>query len=104
MVCVGRENGKPAFYFFDKDWNFKNIDKDNPVLPAKGVNKPKNLSKMIEIAETLSKGFSFVRVDLYYSKGKIYFGELTFYPDSGFDATLLEKTDILLGDKININK
>lgn len=51
--------------------------------------KPKNLGKMIEIAETLSKGFPEVRVDLYNIKpeeanGKIYFGELTFTSLGGF--------------------
>ena len=46
--------------------------------------KPENLSRMIEIARILSQDFPFVRVDLYNIHGKIYFGELTFYPWSGY--------------------
>lgn len=46
--------------------------------------KPKNFEKMKEIVTILSKDFNFVRVDLYNIEGKIYFGELTFCPASGF--------------------
>lgn len=104
MVCIGRENGKPAFYFFDKEWNFKKIDKENPTLPSKGITKPKKLSQMIEIAEALSKEFSFVRVDLYYSNNRIYFGELTFTPSAGLDTSFTVSGDKMLSSKININK
>ena len=44
------------------------------------IPKPKYLSEMIRIAETLSKDFKFVRVDLYELDDKILFGELTFTP------------------------
>jgi hypothetical protein len=37
------------------------------------------------LAEKLSKGKPFLRVDLYECNEKIYVGELTFFPDSGFD-------------------
>ena len=40
---------------------------------------------MLEIAEKLSEGFPYVRVDLYNNGGKIYFGELTFYDSSGME-------------------
>ena len=36
-----------------------------------------------EIAKTLSKGFDFVRVDLYCYQKEFYFGEMTFTPCSG---------------------
>lgn len=54
---------------------------------------PSNLSEMIEIAEKLSNDFKFVRVDLYNGKGKIYFGELTFYPAAGMGAFVPEEWD-----------
>lgn len=49
-----------------------------------GEGKPENFEKMIEIAEQLSVGFPHVRVDLYNVNGKIIFGEMTFYNDSGY--------------------
>ena len=42
------------------------------------VKRPRNLEKMLEIAEKLAKPFPVVRVDLYNINGKIYFGEMTF--------------------------
>ena len=39
---------------------------------------------MVEISQKLSKGLSFVRVDLYVlNNDDIKFGEMTFLPDSG---------------------
>ena len=61
---------------------------------------PDNLPEMILIAEQLSKGFKFLRVDLYNVKGKIYFGELTFYPASGMGAFVPEVWDWEFGGLI----
>ena len=47
------------------------------------IPEPENISRMIEIAQTLSKGFPEVRVDLYNVNGKIYFGELTMSSAAG---------------------
>ena len=48
------------------------------------VSKPAGLDQAIEIAESLSKEFSFIRVDLYIVNNHVYFGELTNYPGNGF--------------------
>jgi hypothetical protein len=52
---------------------------------------------MLEMARTLSKGFPHVRVDLYNVKGKIYFGELTFYDGSGYFSFDPDEFDYELG-------
>ena len=55
------------------------------------------------IARELSAGFSFVRVDLYYSCGQIYFGEMTFNPEGGTNIkNLLPETDLLFGKKLQL--
>lgn len=61
---------------------------------------PKNLDEMVRIAEKLSHGFKFLRVDLYNVKGKIYFGELTFYPAAGMGSFVPEEWDEKLGKYI----
>ncbi len=48
--------------------------------------KPAAWDEMASAAETLSRGFKFVRVDMYYSNGRVYVGELTFWPMSGVFA------------------
>ena len=67
--------------------------------------KPDNMDKMFEIAESLSKkvGAPYVRIDLYNSNGQIYFGEITFFPDSGFDANRLPEMDMYFGELIKLN-
>lgn len=63
---------------------------------------PSNLSEMISIAERLSSGFKFLRVDLYNVEGKIYFGELTFYPASGMGRWTSDEADRMIGDYMKI--
>ena len=60
------------------------------------------MDQMFSIAKTLSQGIPFVRVDLYECNNQIYFGELTFFPQSGFDSNLLPETDKYFGDLINL--
>ena len=63
---------------------------------------PDNLTDTIKVTEELSKGFKFLRVDLYNVKDKIYFGELTFYPAAGMGAFVPEEWDEKLGNWIKL--
>lgn len=65
---------------------------------------PDNLSEMIDVAEKLSSGFKFLRVDLYNVKGKIYFGEQTFYPAAGMGAFMPEEWDEKIGEWLKVSK
>ena len=105
MVCTGRETGNVKYYFFDFDWNFlpyNRVDVNTPkdfTLP-----KPKNLEKMKELAEILSKPYDLSRIDLYEIEGKIYFGEVTLYPASGIDIDITKEIDKQWGSKINLKE
>ena len=66
-------------------------------------NMPSNLSEMIRLAETLSANYKFLRVDLYNVNGKIYFGELTFYPAAGMGAFIPEEWDEKLGNLLALS-
>lgn len=63
---------------------------------------PTNLNKMKKLSEMLSQGQPFLRVDFYNVDGKIYFGELTFFPYSGFGKFVYEDNDSMLGSWINL--
>lgn len=82
LVCSNR-SVKVEQNWYDIEWNELNYTTDEYKNDIKHK-KPKNLDRMVEIAETLSSDFNFVRVDLYNVNGKIYFGELTFSPAAGF--------------------
>ena len=68
------------------------------------VPRPKNLERMIEIAERISQGFPQVRVDLYNVDGKIYFGEMTFFSASGMNNDLSREFQLMIGDRIHLPK
>ena len=59
---------------------------------------PKTIDKMKELAEKLSQEQPFLRADFYDVDGKIYFGELTFYPASGFGPFMPKEWDLKLGE------
>lgn len=63
---------------------------------------PKNLGKMIELAETISHNTILSRIDFYEIDGQVYFGEITFYPASGFGTFTDEEWDYKLGDMIDL--
>jgi hypothetical protein len=89
--------------FYDAEWNNLKVTSDAPACDRE-ILKPDNLDEMLEIARRLSKEFPFVRVDLYNVGGKIYFGELTFYPWSGYVQFTPDEFDIRLGEYFIIDE
>mgnify|MGYP004518270135 CR=1 FL=1 len=83
---------------YDTNWNDLHISSDCSCI-EEYCEKPENLKDMLHIAEILSKDFPAVRVDLYSVEGKIYFGELTFFPWSGYVQFLPDSFDFKMGEK-----
>lgn len=110
-------NGKVQFFKIDFDRFIEHhanyYDRAGNLLPfgeADFLPKPEilldipyNLSEMIQIAEKLAANIPFIRVDLYNIKGKIYFGEMTFFPSSGLGQFLPKKYDYILGELIKLS-
>ena len=93
-VCVDR-NAEIKITYLDLEFKQLPFKKAAPTSPT--LEKPKNFEKMIELAGILAKDFPFVRVDLYDIEDKIYFGELTFCPGSGFNPFIPEEWDWKIG-------
>ena len=101
MNCIERQTGNPKFYFFDKEWNLRRLNKRGKEAPEGfTLPKPEGMDEMFIIAARLSEGLPFARVDLYNINGIIYFSEITFFPDSGFDSNRLPESDLYFGEKI----
>ena len=84
--------------YFDRDGNLLRFGEE--VCPPdynKKIVLPNNLKKMISLAEKLSNNIPFVRIDFYNVQNDIYFGEITFYPASGFGSFMPESWDEKLG-------
>jgi hypothetical protein len=59
---------------------------------------PPNIEEMFILAEQLGEGLDFVRVDLYNVDGRIFFGELTNFPNVGLARFTPDPFDKHLGD------
>lgn len=109
-------NGKVKLFKVDFDRNTKHganyYDLNCDLLPFgeevcppnfnKEIQIPSNIHSMIKKAELLAKNTKFVRIDFYNVNGKIYFGEITFYPASGFGKFIPNDWDEKLGNMLNL--
>ena len=86
---------------FNIDWELQNYKVNYPnIRPC--PSKPDNYAEMVECARKLSDGFIFVRVDLYSVNGKIYFGEMTFTPQSGAGDWEKDEIDMYYGSLMKL--
>ena len=98
FVCDGRYCKRGVRYnAYDLDWNRLNVTKGKPASDLY-IDKPKKFTDMINIAGQLSQGFPFLRVDFYEVEGRIFFGELTFYPSGGFRPFKPDSYNYVWGD------
>ncbi len=101
LVCLERfskDGLKENFY--DVNWNLLNLKRPSHPNSKKQVEKPKKFDEMIDIAEKLSKGMPFARIDLYDINDEIFFGEITFFPATGTQGFEPDEIDFKLGEKI----
>ena len=66
------------------------------------LTKPDNYDELLRYASELSKGFPEVRVDAYVFDGKIYFGELTFFHNSGLRRYEPDEWDYKIGEWVKL--
>lgn len=105
MYCqvVSDRRTRKSMDFFDCNWNHQSFHKSKEYPFALNTpSRPENYAQMLELASRLSKGIIFVRVDLYEISGKVYFGELTFYPASGMGGFSPMEWDYKFGDLIHL--
>ena len=104
FVAEGRFSERGVrYHYFDHDWNYiPYCPYDDIYIDELGKLRPSHFEEMIEIAEKLAAGLPELRVDLYEIAGKVYFGELTFYSQSGFDTDITYDADCILGAKLTL--
>lgn len=88
---------------YDVDWNYIDVSTDYESF-GDVVQKPNGFEEMLETAKKLSEDFPFVRVDLYWVNDRVYFGEMTFYPWSGYVQFKPDEFDFILGKKFKLPK
>lgn len=96
-----RQTGNVKFDYYDADFNHLDLIQVHP-MSGKVIEKPLNFEIMKSLAAKLSAGIPHVRIDLYNVKGKIYFGEMTFYHHGGIVPFHPEKWDFEFGSWIKL--
>lgn len=81
---------------FDRDWNELDFDYSFERKSPCPI-RPEFLNDMIEVAELIGSNFDFIRVDLYFYKDTVTFGELTVYPGAGFEKFPSNNWDLEFG-------
>lgn len=101
FIGTERGTGNVKFDYFDADFNHLDLVQTHP-MSGKQIEKPACFEEMKEVASKLSKGIPHVRIDLYEVKGKIYFGEYTFYHHGGCVPFHPQKWDDIFGSWIQL--
>lgn len=101
FTCTGRADGNLHVDFFDTEWNHMPFTRHYPNADVP-PEAPERLKDMVAMAERLSEGMPFVRVDFYEVAGQYYFGEMTFYPGSGMEEFDPARWDEELGSWIEL--
>lgn len=102
-IDYDRQISHSANYY---DTNMQLLPFGEEVFPpnkSRDIDIPKGINDMILFAERLSQNAPFLRTDFYYVNNKIYFGELTFYPASGFGKFTVDEWDVKLGNMIDLS-
>lgn len=104
LVCSERYSSENMCEtWFDMNWNLIDVVESGHRIDTT-ISKPKKFKEMIALSKKLSKGIPFIRVDWYEIKGKLYFGELTFYPASGFEKFEPEEWNYKMGEMLELPK
>lgn len=105
LVCQDRyEESGLTEDFFTTNWERIPVRRPKHPNSVRPIEVPAELTEMLELSCRLSTGIPFVRVDFYVSDGKVYFGEMTFYPTSGYTAFVPEDYDNIFGQWIDLSK
>jgi hypothetical protein len=87
---------------YTPDWRYIDGSMAYPADPKVQNQKPQTLDSMLALARKLSASRPFVRTDFYSVGDRIYFGEMTFYPDSGFGYFKPESLGNMMGDWLKL--
>ncbi len=88
--------------FYDPQWNHLDIKRQGKPWADAPAPRPELLEELLRCSRILTEGIPHVRADWYICGGRLYFGELTFFNNSGFGPFEKEADDLLLGSWIRL--
>ncbi len=100
-VHAGRASGKLSSDIFDLQWQ------KPPFVVSRAdsgriTERPSNFDEMADCARRLSRGWPYVRVDLFGVEGRTIFQELSWHPAAGGNRFIPESYDHYWGDQLQL--
>ncbi|EDL0726654.1 hypothetical protein F8B44_20910 [Salmonella enterica subsp. enterica serovar Schwarzengrund] len=89
---------------YDDRWNIQTVRLNGRPNTPSVIPKPDKFDEAILVAESLSKGLDYCRIDLYLTSTKIYFSEFTFAPNNGRERFSPVEWDATFGKSWNLNR
>lgn len=102
LYHVGGRYTEQTRTFYSLDWSPLPVQYDRH--PFRPTLQPPCLDQMIEIAETLGRGFPFMRIDTYCHQGRVHVGEMTPHPNSGMCRFNPSSFDLELGKNLKLDR
>ncbi|MEK3683105.1 ATP-grasp fold amidoligase family protein [Paenibacillus sp. FSL R10-2736] len=87
---------------YDLNWELMSQEISYPKELNIKVEKPRKLAEMIALSKILSRDFPHARVDFYYIKERILFGEITFFHQSGMGIIKPEQFEMKMGEWLDL--
>jgi len=88
--------------YFTPEWKHFDFTRGTSHNAAVPPERPEQLDELIRLGKILAGDYPFVRIDFYVINGDIYFGEITFYPASGFNPFNPPEWDEIYGNWIRL--
>ena len=103
LVCRNRykESGLTEDFYSCK-WEHLDISRPAHKQANEPIACPQKLDEILRMSKMLSKNNPFIRTDFYLIDSKVYFGELTFYPASGFQTFVPDEWNYILGSWLDL--
>ena len=103
VVCSDRfSKTGTRMNFYDIDWKPMGIHFGHYPPLSTEFPRPETYDEMLRLAMELSKDCPFLRVDFYEIKGRLYIGELTFFPGAGLEQFCPMTKDYELGEWLHL--
>ena len=87
---------------YSPSWDLMTAQFQYPSSPNVELEKPPQLQDMLSLAAQLAEPFPHCRVDFYIVDERIIFGELTFFPESGFGRFHPQQMEVELGAALTL--
>lgn len=101
LVCSDRYSSLTED-FYSETWEHFDVRRPTHPNADTPAPKPEQLPELLRLARLLAEDIPFARADFYIVNGKIYFGELTFYPASGLTPFVPESWDETFGSWLSL--